>query len=107
MLVLADRGDEQNVIEEERQEWLNEVLVALEVPVQAFELELEELRDYLASVEIEIWSHANGTLDIYKNDEIVAQWKEPRLVLIKETPKKWYYEIHIDAWARPLQELNV
>jgi hypothetical protein len=107
MLVLADRGDEQKVIEEERQEWLNEVLLALDVPVKAFELEIDEFRDYLNSVEIEIWQNADGTLDVYKDSEIVAQWKEPKLVLIKETPKKWYYEIHIDAWARPLQKLEV
>jgi hypothetical protein len=107
MLVLADRGDEQKVIEEERQEWLIEVLLALNVPAQAFELELEEMRDYLMSADIEVWHHADGTLDIYKDDEIVAQWNEPELILIKETPKKWYYEIHINAWARPLQKLDL
>lgn len=107
MIVLADRGDEQNVIEEERQEWLSEVLLALDVPVDAFKLDIDDMRRYLASIEIEVWDNSDGTLDVYKGEDIVAQWKEPRMVLIKETPKKWYYEIHLNSWARPLQKLDV
>ncbi len=107
MIVLADRGSEQAVAEEEKQEWLNEVLLALDVPVDAFKLELQEMRDYLASIEIEVWEYADGNLDIYKGEDIVAQWKTPEFILIKDTPKKWYYEIHINAWARPLQQLDV
>jgi len=107
MIVLSDRGDEQNVIEEEKQEWLNEVLIALDVPVQAFELDIQDMRDYLISVEIEIWNNHDGTMDVYKGESVVAQWKIPKLILIKETPKRWYYEIHLDSWARPLQKLDV
>lgn len=107
MIVLADRGSEQGVIEEEKQEWLTEVLLALGVPTGAFELESDELRNYLSGIKIEVWNNVSGTLDVYKNNEIVAQWKIPQLVLIKETQKKWYYEIHINAWARPLQKLEI
>ena len=103
MIVLSDRGDEQKVIEEEKQNWLIEVLLAMDVPTKAFELDLEDLRSYLATNGIEVWNNFDGTMDIYADDEIVAQWKTPKLILIKETPSKWYYEIHIDAWARPLQ----
>lgn len=103
MIVLADRGDEQKVIEEEKQNWLIEVLLAINVPPEAFELEIEELKSYLITNGIEIWSNFDGTMDIYRNDDIIAQWKIPKLILIKETLRKWYYEIHIDAWARPLQ----
>ena len=108
MIVLADRGSEQNVIEEEKQEWLTEVLLAIGVPTEAFKLDPNEIIDYLASIEVEInRNEGDGTLDIYKSDDIVAQWKVPKLILIKETPKKWYYEIHINAWARSLQKLEV
>lgn len=107
MIVLADRGSERAVVEEEKQEWLNEVLLALDVPVDAFKLELREMRNYLATVGIEVWESPNGNIDVYKGEDIVAQWNEPKFILIKETPKKWYYEIHINAWARPLQELDI
>jgi hypothetical protein len=107
MIILADRGSEQKVIEEERQEWVVEVLVAMGIPSEAFELEDNELRNYLSTTGIEVWRGFDGSINIYEDDEIVAQWKVPKLVLIKETPKKWYYEIHIDAWARVLQKLEV
>jgi hypothetical protein len=107
MIILADRGNEQKIIDEEKQEWLTEVLLAMGVPAEAFELESHEIKNYLSGVEIEIWRNVDGTIDVYKSDEIVAQWKVPKLVLIKETPRKWYYEIHINAWARPLQKLEV
>jgi hypothetical protein len=102
MIVLADRGEEQKVIEEERQDWLIEVLAALDVPPKAFELDEMELVQYLNSLEIEVWYNSDGTLDIYKNDEIIGQWKSPELFLIKDSPM--YYEIHINAWARPLED---
>jgi len=107
MIVLADRGSEQEVIEEERQEWLTEVLLALGVPAKAFELEPNDIKNYLSGIEIEVWDNVDGSLDVYKSDDVVGQWKPPKLILIKETPKKWYYEIHINAWARPLQKLEV
>ena len=107
MIILADRGNEQKIIEEEKQEWLVEVLLAMNVPAKVFELEANDMKNYLSTAEIEVWSGADGSLSVYKNEEIVAQWKMPKLVLIKDTPKKWYYEIHTNAWARPLQKLEV
>jgi hypothetical protein len=106
MIVLADRGSEQKIIEEERQEWLTKVLLAMGVPAKALELNSFDIKNYLTSMEVEVWRNADGSLDVYKNDQTVAQWKIPKLVLIKETPKKWYYEIHLNAWALPLQNLE-
>jgi len=105
MLVLADRGDEQKVIEEEKHDWLVEVLLALGISEQLFELDMEDMKEHLSSSNIEVWNNYDGALDVYKNDEIVAQWKVPRLILIKDKPN-WYYEIHIDSWAKHLQKLE-
>lgn len=106
MIVLADKGDEQNVIEEEKEEWLHEVLQALGVPVKAFDLDSNDFRQYLSNMNIEIWSNPEGELDIYQGETIIAQWKTPKFVLVKDKPK-WFYEIHLNAWARPLQKLDI
>jgi len=107
-VVLADRGDERKIIEEEKQEWLTNVLLALGIREEALDLEATELVDYLAMAGIEVWSNYDGSLDIFRfdgedNKKMVAQWKVPGLTLIKDTPRKWYYEIHINEWALPFQ----
>jgi hypothetical protein len=107
-IVLADRGDQNKIIEEEKQEWLTKVLVALGVREEAFNLDKSELVEYLSMAGIEVWSNHDGSLDIFRFDgkdgkKKVAQWKIPSLILIKDTPRKWYYEIHINEWALPFQ----
>lgn len=102
-VVLADRGDEINVIEEEREEWVNNVLIALGVPQEILTYNKDIIKTHLLSLQIEIWQNEKGAIDIYKDDKIIAQWKEPKLNLIKE-PKSMYYEIQINAWALPLQK---
>lgn len=102
MIVLANKGEEQKIVEEEKEEWIREVLSALGVPEEAFEL--EDIKEYLITANIEIWNNAGESIDIYKDEEIVAQWKGVEFVLIKDKPL--YYELHIDAWAGPLQNLE-
>jgi len=103
-VILADRGDEQKVINEEKQEWLERVLIALGVKEEALsELDGMDLIEYLSMAEIEIWDKYDGTIDILRKEKVVAQWKVPVLVLIKDTSKKWYYEIHVSEWALPFQ----
>lgn len=100
MIILANRGEESKIIEEEKDEWVGEILDALGIP----EVSNENAKEYLMSYGIEIWRHADGKIDIYKDDEIIAQWKNVEYVLIKDKPS--YYKIHIDAWAKPLQTLE-
>jgi len=110
-IILADRGDQNRVIAEEKREWLVNVLLALGVREEALELGSHELVKYLSMAGIEVWSNCDGSLDIYRfdgedNKKIVAQWKVPDLILIKDTPRKWYYEIHLNEWALPFQMKN-
>lgn len=110
-IILADRGDQNKVIEEEKQEWLISVLLALGVRKEALDLDSHELVEYLSMAGIEVWNNHDGSLDVFRfdgedNKKIVAQWKVPDLVLIKDTPRKWYYEIHLNEWALPFQMKN-
>ena len=103
VIVLADRGEEQKVIEEEKQEWLIRVLLALGVKEEALnELQGSDLIDYLSMASIEVWSNYDGSIEVLRKDKVVAQWRVPELILIKSAPK-WYYEIHLNEWALPFQ----
>jgi len=102
-IVLADRGEEQKIIKEEKEEWIYQVLMALGVAEDILlELNNEDLISYLTSLNIEIFDNYDDTIDIYRNGKIVAQWKEPKLILKKEN-KHYHYEIHLDEWALPFQ----
>ena len=102
-ILLADRCDEQRVIDLERQQWLHEVLVALGANAAIVEAGGMDAKDHLTALEIEVWESAEGAVDIHRRGKLVAQWKLPRLTLVKETADKWYYEIHLNEWALPFQ----
>ena len=105
-IILADRGDENKIIEEEKQLWVYKVLLALGANEEVLgEAEDAEVREYLSALNLEIWNKYDGSIDILRGDKIVAQWKPPELILIKDKPK-WYYEIHIQEWALPFQMEN-
>jgi hypothetical protein len=50
-----------------------------------------------------VWDKVSGEVDILRKGKLVAQWKQPKLKLIKEAPGKYYYEIHLNEWALPFQ----
>jgi len=102
-IVLADRGDENKVIEEEKEEWIINVLEALGINR---ELLSGNYINQISSHGIEVWNNYDGSVDIFRfdgqdNKKIVGQWRVPTMVLKKETLSKWYYEIHLNEWATP------
>jgi len=109
MIILADKGQEQKILNQEKNEWVRNILFALNLPNEIFNLNNEQFKEYLDNHEIEIWSYYNGYLDIYKQNKIIAQWKDVKFILIKnnKNPKKSYYEIHVNEWAQPLQKLEI
>ena len=104
IVVLCNRGDERKVIEDLRQDWVQDVLVAIGVPEQIFEDKMDnnDARDLLISMEIEVWKKHDGTIDILRQSKLVAQWKKPKITMIKED-KEFYYEIKTNEWALPFQ----
>jgi len=102
-IILVNRGEEQKVIKEEKEEWIYQVLMALGIAEEILvELNNEDLISYLTSLGIEIFDNYDESIDIYRNGKTVAQWKEPKLIMRKED-KQYYYEIHLDEWALPFQ----
>ena len=104
MIILADRFEEGKVIEEERDMWVFNVLVALGADEDILsESDLEDLKEYLKMLDIEVEKYlGNCNVDIFKESTLVAQWKQPDLVL-KKDEDGIYYEIRINEWALPLQ----
>ena len=102
--ILADKGDEQKIIAEEKEEWLYQVLMGLGVAEELIvDLNNEDLISYLTTLEIEIFDKYDDTIDIFRKDKIVAQWKKPKLTLVREGKNKYYYEIKLNEWALPFQ----
>lgn len=102
-ILLADRGDERKIVDLERQKWLHEVLIALGADATTIEAGGMEAKDHLAAFELEVWESVDNTVDIHRRGKLIAQWKLPKFILIKETADKWYYEIHLNEWALPFQ----
>ena len=102
-VLLADRLDEQRVIDLERQKWLHEVLIALGADAEIIEAGGLDAKNHLAAYELEVWETYFGTIDIHRKGKLVAQWKVPKIIVIKETAEKWYCEIHLNEWALPFQ----
>lgn len=104
MIILANRFEEGKVIEEERDMWVFNVLVALGADEDILsESDIEDLKEYLLMLGIEVEKYlGNCNVDIYNDSKLVAQWKQPDLVL-KKDKEGVYYEIRTNEWALPLQ----
>lgn len=105
MIILANRFEEQKVIEEERDLWVFNVLVAIGADEDILsESDLEDLKEYLRMLDIEVEKHlGNCNVDIFKDSKLIAQWKQPDLILKKDEDGTYYYEIRTNDWALPLQ----
>lgn len=99
-IILANIEDVTDIVEEEKQNWIFKVLVALGAEEEA--LKNDDYRIYLMSLQLEVWSNlSDGTVDIFREGKMVGQWKPPKL--IKRKDKESYYEIHLNEWALPFQ----
>jgi len=119
MIILADRQDEINVVEEEKQAWLQKVLVALGADVDKINENTITAKNHVSSLGLDVILKSEGEIDImrYDNEQVgetivetegylVAQWFKPRYILKKED-NNWFYEIHIEEWALPFQMTNL
>jgi len=119
--IMVDVGDERKVIEEERQNWLHRVLIALGADEEIISENTLEAKQHISQLGLDVETHSDGSIDIArlelsfvkvpgKEGEIpvetgrrfVAQWMLPQLVRIKEKPKD-YYIITLREWALPFQ----
>ena len=100
-IILASRGDESDVINEEKTHWVNSTLISLGVDKKIIE-DIEEIdridyMQYLQGLDFDVYDNYDGTVDIHKGEKIVAKWNKPTFTLVKEDGNL-YYEIEIDVW---------
>lgn len=107
IVILADRGDEQKIIIEEKEKWVNQVLLAIGIEETVLNnLPREEVVEYLNSQYIEVIDNlGEESIDIFKNSKKIASWSSPKIILRKEN-NKYFYEIHLKEWALPFQMLR-
>jgi hypothetical protein len=95
-IILADKGDEQKIIEEEKAEWVFQELLAILIDFNiepkvaeemVVELDNSELITYLTSLEVEIFDSTEGSVEIVKKGKTIAQWKRPKLTMRVEKNK--------------------
>jgi len=101
-ILLIDKGDEQKIIESEKNEWVSRVLIAFGIPKEIIDKNNMETRSALDNLELAVWSNHDGTIDILRSGKTVAQWKEPNYILVNENGKL-YYKITLNEWALPFQ----
>lgn len=103
--ILCNRGDEHDIIEEERSIWIRDVLIAIGVDPEIIDDDDRMvLKHYLDAHAIDVWQNLeDGSATIHRDDKLIGEWKYPKLTLKKEARNKWYYEIKLNEWALPFQ----
>jgi len=120
-IILCNLSDAKEVIEEARDEWIINTLLALDIPEEVIEAGYDALKrdDYIYEMNergITIELYSNGEVNVYKQvwvngqtDEqsgwlppnkkhLVAQWKLPEKVKRVEG-NDVYYEIRLKQWS--------
>lgn len=122
--ILVDVGDEQQVIDEERQNWLHRVLVALGADEQIISENTMEAKRHLGELDIVVWRYADGSLRVFRpqyevfqteveagtqqvpievGQKLLAEWLPPKLVRVREGGGREHYRVTLREWALPLQ----
>lgn len=115
-IILCNISDAKSVIDEERLSWIIDIL-SLFVPKESLNTKnIDEFREKMDELGIEIDLHTNGDVDVYKktwfNGEtpeksgwlpsskhnLIAQWKEPKYTK-KIEGSDVYYEICLNEWS--------
>lgn len=93
-IVLSDRYNTHEIIQEEKDLWVIDLLTMLGVQAdEIFEGNQEELKKY----DIRVWDHLdNGDVEIIQNNVLVGKWYAPELVPKYDENGNVYYEIHLD-----------
>lgn len=104
-VILCNRGDEHEIIEEEKVIWIRDVLVAIGVPEDIVDDEDKmTLKHYLDAHMIDVWQNLeDGSATVHRDDKLIGEWKYPKLTLKQEGKGKWFYEIKLQEWALPFQ----
>lgn len=116
-IILCNLSDYIETIEEEKQNWLFDVLSGLGVPEYLYKsANIFIYRQEMENRGIEVQTATDGSIEVYKKtwhtgagefdsgwlnpekQNLVAQWKAPKKELFVEG-KNTYYKIYINEWS--------
>lgn len=101
MIVMCEIDDLEEIIDEGKQIFMIQLLVALGLTEEHFDNPTsDETQEYMKRAIIEVYDYL-GTheTDILKDREVVAQWKESKVLRIRENDGKEYYRVHFNFWS--------
>lgn len=122
--ILVDVGDEQQVIDEERQSWLTRVLVALGADEETIAENTMEAKRHLGELDLIVWRYADGSLRVFRPQyatvevgteggtqqcpieagrKLLAEWLPPKLIRVREGSGREHYRVTLREWALPFQ----
>jgi hypothetical protein len=110
--ITADRGDERNVIERVRHDWIVNVLQSTGIDFDdCFEneedltiLQKAKIRKILIDNDVLILDDNDGCVKIYIQKEIIAEWEKP-IIKLKidqselDRKKKYFVIIEVSCWS--------
>jgi hypothetical protein len=106
--LMTDRFGYQKAIEEQRDEWIENLLLFLGIDIQLLlnkDKSLFVLHLFQNKIEI-LEDLRNGFVQIKSESEVVGIWDSPKLTL-KTDNGGFYYEIELNYWSILEENINV
>jgi len=100
--VLCNIEDYNEVVDNLRYEWISDVLLNLGIEEEHILNPTPRItREHLLMNKVELYdSSSSGKVDIYFDQELIAQWKDPKRIRIREKDGEEYYQIHLNCWSQ-------
>lgn len=113
IILQVDREDCTRIVLEEQYNFIRTVLTQIDLPVEEClpesmeEFEINNkiaLRQILARFKISIQESFNGKIEIYLNQDLIAYWNRPEIILRQELDqadptKQLYLDLVLDFWS--------
>lgn len=107
-VLIVKRNEEKQVELREKSQWIRDILIKMGIPgveEWAEDLTMDDLRRIrgeLKELDVDILDDTNNGIDIYWNNNLIAEWKRPAYVLRSNPneldPKyKFYLEMHLNT----------
>jgi len=108
--LLVDRFNYRDVLDELRDEWLEEILMYLGLnPVELKEMEPHVFVDMLYEHKLDIVDYPSiGAMEVVYEGEVIGEWAGPEFTLKQDSEtNELYYEVSIQHWSVLDEEIDM
>ena len=97
--ILADRTGYHDILDELKGNWIEEILIAIGMEDDFFDLPEDYQREMLLQSDIYIEDYVDiGACMVIFEGQIIGEWLGPSFKLV-EDDKGLYYEITLESWS--------